>query len=151
VAVLNDLVVRALNEGKPDGRYAFVAPYYNQAKDIAWKYLKQYTEQVVVETPREAELSVLLINGARVRLYGADNPDRLRGIYLDGCVLDEFADMSPELWSEVVRPALSDRRGWATFIGTSKGKNEFWRLYRDAAKAPSRRTITKPKILLGNI
>lgn len=137
VASLNDLVIRALDERKPDGRYAFVAPFYNQVKDIAWKYLKEYTAPVAIETPREAELSVLLFTGARVRLYGADNPDRLRGIYLDGCVLDEFADMVPELWSEVVRPALSDRQGWATFIGTAKGKNEFWRLYNEARKAPT--------------
>ena len=67
-----------------------------------------------------------------IRLYGADNPDALRGPYLDGVVLDEFADMKPEVWHEVVRPMLADRRGWATFIGTPKGKNEFFRLYQNA-------------------
>ena len=69
-----------------------------------------------------------------IRLYGADNPDALRGPYLDGVVLDEFADMKPEVWHEVVRPMLADRRGWATFIGTPKGKNEFHRLYQNALK-----------------
>jgi hypothetical protein len=69
-----------------------------------------------------------------IRLYGADNPDALRGPYLDGVVLDEFADMKPEVWHEVVRPMLADRKGWATFIGTPKGKNEFWKLYCDARK-----------------
>ena len=69
-----------------------------------------------------------------IRLYGADNPDALRGPYLDGVVLDEFADMKPEVWHEVVRPMLADRRGWATFIGTPKGKNEFFRLYQNALK-----------------
>ena len=69
-----------------------------------------------------------------IRLYGADNPDALRGPYLDGVVLDEFADMKPEVWHEVVRPMLADRRGWATFIGTPKGKNEFLRLYQNALK-----------------
>jgi hypothetical protein len=59
-----------------------------------------------------------------IRLYGADNPDALRGPYLDGVVLDEFADMKPEVWHEVIRPMLADRRGWATFIGKPKGKNE---------------------------
>lgn len=137
VATINDLIIRALNEGKKDGRYAFICPFYNQAKDIAWRYLKYYTEPVAIETPREAELSVLLFNGSRVRLYGADNPDRLRGIYLDGAALDEFADMAPELWTEVIRPALSDRHGWATFIGTTKGKNEFWKLYNKARKEPA--------------
>jgi hypothetical protein len=69
-----------------------------------------------------------------IRLYGADNPDSLRGPYLDGVVLDEFADMKPEVWHEVVRPMLADRRGWATFIGTPKGKNEFYKLYQNALK-----------------
>src|SRR5262249_8034014 len=87
--------------------------------------------------PRETELCVDLINGARVRLYGADDPDRLRGLYLDGVVLDEFADMSPAMWHEVVRPALSDRGGFATFIGTPKGKNAFWELWREARRDPA--------------
>jgi phage terminase large subunit len=72
-----------------------------------------------------------------IRLYGADNPDALRGPYLDGVVLDEFADMKPEVWHEVVRPMLTDRRGWATFIGTPKGKNEFFRLYESAKRDPT--------------
>jgi phage terminase large subunit len=72
-----------------------------------------------------------------IRLYGADNPDALRGPYLDGVVLDEFADMKPEVWYEVVRPMLADRQGWATFIGTPKGKNEFWRLHESAKKDPA--------------
>lgn len=129
VATVNDTLKRALTEGKRDGRYAFVAPFYNQVKDIAWGYLKRYAEPVLAEPPREAELSVLLNTGARIRLYGADNPDRLRGIYLDGVVLDEFGDMIPALWTDVLRPALSDRKGWATFIGTAKGKNAFYQLW----------------------
>jgi phage terminase large subunit len=134
VATINDVIRRAIKERKRDGRYAFVAPYYNQAKDIAWTYLKRYSEPILAETPREAELSVLLRNGARIRLYGADNPDRLRGIYLDGVALDEFPDMAPPLWINVLRPALSDRKGWAIFIGTPKGKNEFFRLWANALK-----------------
>lgn len=65
-----------------------------------------------------------------MRLYGADNPDALRGIYLDGVILDEYADMDPRVWSEVIRPALADRQGWAVFIGTPKGRNAFYNLYR---------------------
>lgn len=128
------MIKRAVIEAKPDGRYAFIGPYYTQIKDIGWGYLKQYSAPLLAETPREAELSVLLINGARIRLYGADNPDRLRGIYLDGCVLDEFGDMVPSLWTDVVRPALSDRNGWAIFIGTPKGRNSFWDLWIKALK-----------------
>src|SRR5262249_35313469 len=66
----------------------------------------------------------------QVRLYGADNPDALRGIYLDGVVLDEYADMDPRVWSEIIRPALADRQGWAVFIGTPKGRNAFFELWR---------------------
>ena len=78
----------------------------------------------------ESELRVDYHNGGQVRLYGADNADALRGIYMDGVVLDEFADMDPRVWSEVIRPALADRQGWAVFIGTPKGRNSFFDLHR---------------------
>jgi phage terminase large subunit len=136
VATVCDLIIRACEENKRDGRYAMVAPLYNQVKDNAWNYLKHYARPLLAEEPREAELSVLLVNGAKIRLYGADNPDRLRGGYFDGVVLDEFADMKSDVWRAVVRPMLSDRNGWATIIGTPKGKNEFWRVYNDAQKDP---------------
>jgi phage terminase large subunit len=126
VATVCDLIIRACEENKHDGRYAMVAPLYNQVKDNAWSYLKHYAHPLLAEEPREAELSVLLVNGAKIRLYGADNPDRLRGGYFDGVVLDEFADMKSDVWRAVVRPMLSDRKGWATIIGTPKGKNEFF-------------------------
>jgi phage terminase large subunit len=122
VATLNDLIRGAVNECKPEGRYAFIFPQRNQAKDTAWRYLRRYAEPLLAKPPNESELRVDLINGSMIRLYGADNPDALRGPYLDGVVLDEFADMKPEVWHEVVRPMLADRRGWATFIGTPKGK-----------------------------
>src|SRR5882672_7866937 len=70
--------------------------------------------------------------GGQVRLYGADNADAMRGIYLDGIVLDEYADMDPRVWSEIIRPALADREGWAVFIGTPKGRNAFFELWRRA-------------------
>ena len=137
VATLNDLIRGAVNECKPEGRYAFIFPQRNQAKDTAWRYLRRYAEPLLAKPPNESELRVDLVNGSMVRLYGADNPDALRGPYLDGVVLDEFADMKPEVWHEVVRPMLADRRGWATFIGTPKGKNEFFRLYESAKKDPA--------------
>lgn len=124
------MVMRAVRDARPDGRYAYIAPLYNQSKDIAWAYLKQYAYPLLADSPNESELRVDLVNGARIRLYGADNPDRLRGIYLDGVILDEYGDMKPSMWTEVLRPALSDRKGWATFIGTPKGKNDFWDIYR---------------------
>ncbi len=77
-----------------------------------------------------------LINGARISLYGADNPDALRGIYLDGVILDEYAQMSPRVWSEVIRPTLTDREGFAVFIGTPRGHNQFYDLYQQAKDYP---------------
>jgi phage terminase large subunit len=120
VATINDLLRGAAAETKPNGRYAYIGPLLCQVKDVAWGYLKHYAEPALAAPPHESELRVDLHNGARIRLYGADNPDRLRGIYFDGVVLDEFADMSPAVWIDVVRPALADRRGWAVFIGTPK-------------------------------
>jgi hypothetical protein len=132
VAAIYDLVDAALRCKLPDGRYAYVAPYYAQAKDAAWTYLKRAVAPIPGASINESELRVDLPNGSRIRLYGADNYDRLRGIYLDGVVLDEYADMAPAAWSEVIRPALADRKGWAVFIGTPKGRNAFAELYERA-------------------
>jgi hypothetical protein len=134
VACVQKLFKGALECDKPDPRFAYVAPTYAQAKDAAWSYVKHYANGLGA-VAHETELRVDLPNGARIRLYGADNPDRLRGIYLDGVVLDEFADMRPSVWGEVVRPMLSDRLGWASFIGTPKGQNEFWQLLEKARES----------------
>ena len=136
VACINDLIFKALVEGKEDGRYAYVAPYYSQAKNIAWDYLQRFA-QPVLSKANQSELWVELITGARIRLFGADNPDALRGLYLDGIVLDEYADMrSPRIWGEIIRPLLADRLGWAVFIGTPKGHNSFWDVYSNALNNP---------------
>lgn len=128
-----DLVDAALRCDKPNARFAYIAPHYNQAKDVAWTYLKQYTAPLPYVTINESELRIdLPANGARLRLYGADNYDRMRGVYFDGVILDEYADMDPRAWSEVIRPALSDRKGWACFIGTPKGKNAFQDIWKAA-------------------
>ena len=134
VACLNDLIRRALIEGKSDGQYAYLAPYYSQAKSIAWQYLSKYAAPAMVKK-NESELWIQLENGAKIKLYGADNPDALRGNYLDGIVLDEYADMKPSVWGAVVRPLLADRIGWATFIGTPKGHNAFWDIFRHAERS----------------
>lgn len=141
VATVNDLIRQAALCRKPEGRFAYIAPLFNQAKDVAWAYLKRYARPLLAGAPNESELRVDLINGARIRLYGADNPDRLRGLYLDGVVLDEYADMHPGVWGEVIRPALSDRQGWAAFIGTPKGRNAFFDLYRRSESDPAWRSI----------
>lgn len=132
VACVQKITKAALECPLSNGRYAYVAPLYNQAKDVAWTYIKAYARQLGGEI-NESELRVdLPQSGARIRLYGADNPDRLRGLYLDGVVMDEYADMRPSVWGEIVRPMLADRQGWATFIGTPKGRNEFWQLWTAA-------------------
>lgn len=131
VLCINDLIYRALIENKPNGRYFYLAPLYSQAKSIAWDYLVRFTAPVAVKA-NQSELWVELINGARIRLFGADAPDSLRGQYCDGAVLDEFADMKPRVWGEILRPLLADRGGWAVFIGTPKGHNAFWDIYQKA-------------------
>lgn len=131
VACINDLIRRAIQLTVPHGRYAYVAPYLSQAKEVAWEYLKRFSLPILADK-NEAELWVELLNGARIRVHGADNPDRLRGAYLDGVVLDEYADMRPGVWGEVIRPMLADRQGWATFIGTPKGRNEFYATFAKA-------------------
>lgn len=134
VSCINDLIYRALTENKEDARYAYVAPYHSQAKTIAWDYLQKYSKPVLAKA-NQSELWVELINGSRIRLFGADNPDNLRGLYLDGVVLDEYADMKPSIWGAVIRPLLADRKGWATFIGTPKGHNSFYEVYNGATKS----------------
>jgi phage terminase large subunit len=135
VGALNDQIKRAVTLATPHGRFAYVAPYLSQAKEIAWDYLKRYAAPILADK-NEAELWVELVNGARIRVHGADNPDRLRGGYLDGVILDEPADMRPGVWAEIIRPMLADRQGWATFIGTPKGKNEFWTICERAKTEP---------------
>lgn len=128
VGCINDTIKRAVELDKPHGRYAYIAPFLSQAKEVAWEYLKRFAAPIITDK-NEGELWVELMTGARVRLHGADNPDRLRGGYFDGAVLDEFGDMRPSIWGDVVRPMLADRQGWATFIGTPKGRNDFAKIY----------------------
>ena len=132
VLCINSLLDDALRCQRERPRFAYVAPLRNQAKDVVWDYLKHYAGGIPDVESNEAELRVDLPGERRVRLYGADNPDQLRGIYLDGVVLDEYAQMHPRLWAEVIRPALADRGGWAIFIGTPMGRNAFCELFESA-------------------
>jgi phage terminase large subunit len=141
VACINDLIARALQLSQPHGRYAYVAPFLAQAKEVAWEYLKRFSLPATKDK-NESELWIELVNGARIRIHGADNPDRLRGAYLDGVVMDEYADMRPSVWGEVIRPMLADRQGWATFIGTPKGRNEFFEIHNRARTSPEWFTST---------
>lgn len=133
VACITDLIKRAAEHTGREPRFAYVAPTYAQAKDVAWSYLKEYTAPIPGIKTSESELSVTLPhNNARIRLYGAESYERLRGLYLDGVVIDESGDIDPRAWVEVIRPALSDRKGWASFIGTPKGRNRFYDIVQEA-------------------
>ena len=116
--------------------YGYCAPYRSQAKSVAWDYLKVYAAPITRET-NESELTVELINGAKIRLFGADNADAMRGLGFDGIYLDEYGDFKPSVFGNVIRPALSDKQGWAVFGGTPKGKNAFWEIYETATRLPS--------------
>ena len=132
VACINDLQDGALRCDKVRPRFAYLSPFLKQSKTVAWDYLRASMSplrDLGAET-NESELRVDYHNGGQVRLYGADNADALRGIYLDGVILDEYADMDPRVWAEIIRPALADRKGWAVFIGTPKGRNSFYELYK---------------------
>ena len=126
VATIADLIDALLRCGLPNARAAYVAPTFVQAKDVAWEYAKRFSAPIPGVTFNESELRIDYPGGQRLRLYGADNYDRMRGLYFDFVALDEFADMNPAAWSEVIRPALADRKGKAVFIGTPKGRNAFY-------------------------
>ena len=116
--------------------FGYVAPYRSQAKSVVWDYLKNFAQPIILDS-NEAELTVTLMNGAKIRLFGADNADAMRGLGFDGVYLDEYGDFKPSVFGSVIRPALSDKQGWCTFGGTPKGKNGFWNIYETAKQNPA--------------
>lgn len=132
VLAVNELIDRAIHCKLPSPRVAYLAPLRKQAKQVVWDYAKRYTAPIPGMKANEAELRIDLPGDRRLFIEGADNPDALRGLYLDAVALDEFGQMSPSVWREVIRPALADRQGVAIFIGTPKGRNEFHKLYDGA-------------------
>jgi len=136
VGVVNHLIREAMLGGRRDGRYGYIAPFRSQAKQIAWDYLKHYSACIPGISINESDLAIDYPSGSRIRLFGADNPDALRGMYFDLVVLDEVAQMRSEVWGEIIRPALSDRKGGACFIGTPHGQNLFHDLYQRARREP---------------
>ncbi len=129
VLAVMHLIDRACRITKPNARFAYIAPMLKQVKSIAWTYLKHYAAKIPGTVIHEGELRVTLRNGSEIRLYGADNPDALRGIYLDGVVLDEVSNLSKDLWDSVIRPALADRLGWGLLMGTPAGINLLSEVY----------------------
>lgn len=133
VCILNHLIKAAVTNPLPNPRYAYVAPTYKQAKSIAWDYIKQFTAKIPGTKYNETELRCDFTNGARITLLSSENSDSLRGIFLDGVCIDETAQVDPKLWNEILRPALSDRKGFCYFIGTPAGmQNFFYEMYQHA-------------------
>jgi phage terminase large subunit len=136
VAAVNDLIRAAMFAKSPNPLYGYCAPYRSQAKSVAWDYLKYYATPVTRDV-NESDLIVELVNGAKIRLFGADNADAMRGLGFDGIYMDEYGDFKPSVFGNVIRPALSDKQGWAVFGGTPKGKNQFWEIFETATRLPS--------------
>lgn len=163
VLAINELIDQALRNPLHNPQYAYIACTYGQAKKIAWNYIKEFTGMIPGVEMREGDLAVIIhrqeirdeqgnlvkrADKITIWLLSAENPDSLRGLYLDGALLDEYGDMNPIIWTQVIRPALSDRftlglevagcptQGWAIFIGTPKGQNHFYERYQYAKENP---------------
>ena len=132
VFAVNHMIKHALTCPLPRPRVALVAPTFTQAKRISWDYVKYYAGVIPGVTFNETELRADFPNGGRIMLLSGENPDALRGIYLDLCVFDEYGMQNPRVWGEVVRPALSDREGAAIFLGTPAGHNHFFEILQQA-------------------
>lgn len=137
VGAINELIDHLLRCDLNRPQYGYIAPTYTQAKRVAWEYFKEYTKCFPGRHIHEGELRIDIPKPttqnkdsfARIYVLGADNPDSIRGMYFDGVIMDEYAEMNPIIWTQVVRPALSDRGGWGIFIGTPKGSNHFKEIY----------------------
>lgn len=140
---VQDLVAKALTHQRPGPplRYAYVAPTRDQAKDLVWGYLTQFCAGIPSVVANKADLALTLPGGASIRLYSGDSYDRMRGLYLDGCVIDEPADIDEGAWDQVIRPCLADYGGWCTFIGTPKGYNIFYDIWKAALESPEWYTL----------
>ena len=123
------LILNALQASK--GHVFYVAPTQGQARDIMWGVLLELAHPVIASS-HVNNMQIKLINGTTISLKGADRPDTMRGVSLKFLVLDEYADMRPMVWEEVLRPALADQKGACLFIGTPKGRNHFFDLYKYA-------------------
>lgn len=126
VGFVNHLIRAAIELPRDRPRFGYIAPTYRMGKAIAWDYFQHYAGPIPGIAFNQSELRADFPGGGQCRIYGADNPDSLRGIYLDGAIFDEYGLMPPNVFSEVIRPALADREGWAVFGGTPAGKNQFY-------------------------
>jgi len=145
VLCINHLIKMAMTNSNHQPRYAYIAPTYSQAKKIAWDYLKHFTEKIPSTKYNETELRCDLVNGARITLLSSENPDSIRGIYLDGCIIDEAAQVQAALIDEVITPALSDRKGFMILVGTPAGMNNLFYDYYQKAQSNKNWFLYKAK------
>jgi len=135
---VNTLFISALLQD--NGTFWYVAPTYRQAKQIAWRMFTELyylnNKKLFSKPPNESQLQLILENGSYIELKGADNEDSLRGVGLDGVVLDEYATMKPHVWDEIIQPTITDKQGWGMFISTPQGYNHFHEMYEKAKFLP---------------
>ena len=124
------LIIKGLEAKK--GQVFYVAPTQGQARDIMWQALLEVGHEVITSS-HVNNLQIKLVNGAVIALKGADRPETMRGVSLSYLVMDEYADMKPEVWEQILRPALADQKGSALFIGTPMGRNHFYDLHQYAS------------------
>jgi|TARA_B100000029_G_scaffold251837_1_gene248783 phage terminase large subunit len=131
VFAINHLIKKALTNKRPYPRYAFISPYRLQGKSTAWDYLKQFSAAIPGTKFNESELRVdFNVNNSRIQIIGAENSSAIRGQYFDGIIVDETQNIAPDLFDTILRPCLSDRNGFAIFIGTPRGRNYFYQLHQ---------------------
>ena len=136
VCSVNEVIRELCEHPLPDPRGFYFAPFHRQAKTVAWDFSRQFTSGLNPRKINENELRVDFLGDRRLQLLGTDNVDAVRGVYADIAVLDEFAQMNPRAWPEVIRPALADRHGKALIKGTPLGKNAFYQLYESVKDDP---------------
>ena len=135
VLAVNELIRSAITCDGERPRFGYLAPTYTQGKSTAFDYLRAYSADIDGSVVNQSELRVdFAFNQSQVRIYGADNPDSLRGLYFDGVVLDEHGLHQARTFTEVVLPTLVDRGGWALIMGTPNGKNQFYDMAERAKK-----------------
>lgn len=141
VALCNQVIRKALENKRafPPPRYAYIGPSFAQAKDLVWGYYKYYTEVLPKVRVIEGDLQVILPNGALINLYGGSAAyERMRGLYFDGVVADEYPLLNPAMLGSVIRPCLADYQGWAVISGTSNGDDHFHDLKKRAEQEPDK-------------
>lgn len=139
VLAVNEIIDQALRCEKRNPQYAYIGVTYGSVKRIAWDMIKEYTKSFPGVETNEQDLTVMIPRPAigdriKIYLYGSENPAAIRGMYFDGVVMDEYAEIHPDVWTQVVRATLSDRRGWAIFTATPKGYNHFYDIYKTAGR-----------------